>query len=507
MSSQVAEFYNSKNIFVTGGTGFLGISVIEKILRCCPDVKNIYILIRPRKGKNAQDRMQDVINNSVFDKIKQEGQTALFKKLIPVGGDVGEDHLGLSSEDRLALVEHIQIVFHSAATLDFQADLKSTVNINLLGTRRVVEFCQELRNLKALIHVSSAYVNSMLKEVYEHIYPAPTDVNELLKQVKELNDNELNEATADIIKDHPNPYTFTKHLAEHEIANSKLPAVIIRPSMIVGAWKEPIPGWTISKNGPQGFLMGASKGIVRRLPVAKDLIYDYIPVDIVVNSLVIAAYIIERDGLKAVKVYHLTSSTCTPFKWAAVSDKINIYLHSYPLASAIWYPNLKLLPSLFWFRISAFFVHMIPAYILDTIIRISGGRPMLVRLHTNVNESLKRLEKFIFSEWKFYNNHTLELYETLSEVDKEKFTLDIKTIDWETYFIDLTKGVRIYLHNEPLKTLNKAKRKDKILLIIHLLLKVIILSFIWWIVKASCGLGWSQTGMIVPIAYFILNLL
>jgi fatty acyl-CoA reductase len=63
----------------------------------------------------------------------------------------------------------------------------------------------------------------------------------------------------------------------------------------VGAWKEPIPGWTISKNGPQGFLMGASKGIVRRLPVAKNLIYDYIPVDIVVNSLMIAAYIIERD--------------------------------------------------------------------------------------------------------------------------------------------------------------------------------------------------------------------
>jgi hypothetical protein len=57
------------------------------------------------------------------------------------------------------------------------------------------------------------------------------DVKELLQKVKQLNDNELNDATADIIKDHPNPYTFTKHLAEHEIANSKLPAVIIRPSM------------------------------------------------------------------------------------------------------------------------------------------------------------------------------------------------------------------------------------------------------------------------------------
>lgn len=65
--------------------------------------------------------------------------------------------------------------------------------------------------------------------------------------------------------------------------------------LVIGAWKEPIPGWTISKNGPQGFIMGAGKGIVRRLPVAENLVYDYIPVDIVVNSLIVAAYSVDRD--------------------------------------------------------------------------------------------------------------------------------------------------------------------------------------------------------------------
>lgn len=60
--------------------------------------------------------------------------------------------------------------------------------------------------------------------------------------------------------------------------------------VVVGAWREPVAGWTISKNGPQGFLMGASKGVIRRLPVAKELVYDYIPVDIVVNNLLVAGY-------------------------------------------------------------------------------------------------------------------------------------------------------------------------------------------------------------------------
>lgn len=32
--------------------------------------------------------------------------------------------------------------------------------------------------------------------------------------------------------------------------------------------------------------MGASKGVVRRLPVNKSLIYDYIPVDTVINSII-----------------------------------------------------------------------------------------------------------------------------------------------------------------------------------------------------------------------------
>lgn len=32
-SSAVADFYRNKNIFITGGTGFLGLTVIEKSLR------------------------------------------------------------------------------------------------------------------------------------------------------------------------------------------------------------------------------------------------------------------------------------------------------------------------------------------------------------------------------------------------------------------------------------------------------------------------------------------
>ena len=94
-----------------------------------------------------------------------------------------------------------------------------------------------------------------------------------------------------MLKDHLNAYTFTKYLAEHEVNKyaEKFPCGIVRPSQIVAAWKEPSPGWAIPKNGPQEIMKGITKGIVRRLPVSMNSITDYIPIDIVVNQILVTA--------------------------------------------------------------------------------------------------------------------------------------------------------------------------------------------------------------------------
>lgn len=58
----VSEFYAGKTIFITGATGFMGKVLIEKLLRCCPDVKRIYVLMRPKRGQNPKERLDDFIN-------------------------------------------------------------------------------------------------------------------------------------------------------------------------------------------------------------------------------------------------------------------------------------------------------------------------------------------------------------------------------------------------------------------------------------------------------------
>nr|XP_022920420.1 putative fatty acyl-CoA reductase CG8306 [Onthophagus taurus]XP_022920421.1 putative fatty acyl-CoA reductase CG8306 [Onthophagus taurus] len=505
----VRDFYSKKNVFITGGTGFLGICLIEKLLRTIPDIGDIYLLLRPKKGKEISERLEEISKNKIFEKLLESQDATIFSKLKAISGDVGQIDLGISESDREILTEKVNVIFHSAATLDFAETLKATIDINLLGTRRVLELAKKCRNLSVYIHVSSAYVNSWKLSADEVLYPLEQSAEKFIELAETVSAEKLEEMTPELLGNHPNTYTITKHMAEFEVKKMEevFPCTIVRPSMIVGAWKEPIPGWTISKNGPQGFIMGASKGVVRRLPVGKDLIYDYIPVDVVVNELIVAGYFAGENKSKSVEIYHCTSSTRQPFRWATVEDRVNGLLHKYPLKSAVWYPHLKFLPNLTWFKISAIFVHFLPAIILDTVTKIFGGRPILMRLHRNVNASLNRLEKFIFTEWAFKADRTSTLHQWLNPADQRDFGLDLKELYWPDYFNDLTKGARIYLSKEPMRNLAAAKGKDTLLMVLHLTLQAGILSIIWYIFACLVGTTMTKSAFIVPIFYILSNFL
>ena len=61
----IPEYYAGKSVFITGGTGFLGKCLLEKLLRGCPDIKRVYLLIRPKKGKDVQERLDELFESKV----------------------------------------------------------------------------------------------------------------------------------------------------------------------------------------------------------------------------------------------------------------------------------------------------------------------------------------------------------------------------------------------------------------------------------------------------------
>lgn len=72
----------------------------------------------------------------------------LLNKILPIYGDISQEKLGLSDDDFSLLCNNVNIVVHCAATLDFETDLKTAVIINLLGTKRIIDLCKEIKDLQ-----------------------------------------------------------------------------------------------------------------------------------------------------------------------------------------------------------------------------------------------------------------------------------------------------------------------------------------------------------------------
>ena len=60
------ERYAGQRILLTGATGMLGKSVLEKILRDLPSVEKVYLLVRPRRSVDAIERVDwEIIRYSI----------------------------------------------------------------------------------------------------------------------------------------------------------------------------------------------------------------------------------------------------------------------------------------------------------------------------------------------------------------------------------------------------------------------------------------------------------
>ena len=149
--SKIADWYANKSIFVTGGTGFLGKVLIEKLLRSCYNLNKIYILIRVKRGQAPQDRLNKLCECKLFDTVAKL-YPDFRHKLEVIPGDILMDRLGISEEDERMLVNTVNVVFHSAATVKFNEALKTATQMNVLGTSKVVELAKSLKHLEVGIY-------------------------------------------------------------------------------------------------------------------------------------------------------------------------------------------------------------------------------------------------------------------------------------------------------------------------------------------------------------------
>lgn len=227
----------------------MGKVLIEKLLRSCPDLNRIFVLMRGKKSKSPEERLEEMSKVPVFGRLHQEYPNH-YSKLCAINGDCSMVDLGISEED-MKRMENVSVIFHSAASVRFDDALKDAILLNTRGTVEVLRFAEKLKRIRVILHVSTTYCNPDKKVVEEMIYPPNGDWRSAINIAEKFDEDTLNALTQKFTNAEPNTYTFTKGLAEQAVKDfsDRLPVVIYRPSIVVSSLDEPMPGWIDNFNG------------------------------------------------------------------------------------------------------------------------------------------------------------------------------------------------------------------------------------------------------------------
>jgi NAD(P)-dependent dehydrogenase (short-subunit alcohol dehydrogenase family) len=247
---------------VTGGTGFVGRHVVERLLER-PDAE-VHLLVRRQSLA------------------KLDALTATWPQagtLVPVVGDLTDPLLGLSSEDRDRLRGTVDHVVHLAALYDMTADEETDRRVNIGGTQEALAAAVDL-GAGCFHHVSSVAVAGDY-------------------------DGRFTESMFDEGQRLPSPYHRTKFEAERIVrAQRDVPWRVYRPAIVVGHSRT---GVMDKVDGPYYFFptLAMLAELPTQLPlVAPDLgDTNVVPVDFVAAAMV---ELMHREGLNR-QAFHLVS--------------------------------------------------------------------------------------------------------------------------------------------------------------------------------------------------------
>ena len=131
---------NLGNAFITGATGYLGAHVLDAYLTNSSQIA--YCLVRGDSLAHSQERLREALNYFFPDKYTDCG------RIVTICGDI---------TNWIDLSEEIDFIFHCAAHVKHYGTYQIANDVNVLGTKRIIEFAR-LKNAK-LIHISTTSIS------------------------------------------------------------------------------------------------------------------------------------------------------------------------------------------------------------------------------------------------------------------------------------------------------------------------------------------------------------
>lgn len=201
-------------ILLTGATGLLGQYLTRDLM---DQGERMAVLVRPTKKQTAHERVEQYMQ--MWE--RETGRT--LQRPVVISGDITQEDLGLSAEDREWVGKHCTTMLHCAASLTFHEYRGEPWRTNIDGTKHVLQLCEDLK-ITEMHYISTAYVCG-----HRHDLVKETDL--------------------DVQQEFRNDYEKSKFKAEQLVRASKAfttSLTVYRPVVITG---DGITGYTSTYHG------------------------------------------------------------------------------------------------------------------------------------------------------------------------------------------------------------------------------------------------------------------
>ena len=187
-------------------------------------------------------------------------------------------------------------------------------------------------------------------------------INSLLKLDPEF----VSENEKILIGQYPNTYTFTKSMAERaiKIKRGNLRVTIVRPSIVIAAYQEPVIGWTDSIAAGGIIIMTMINGYTKNLKFPRDIIIDFTPVDYVTNITLASTAYSALEETPALNIVHATSSHVNPIQMGYMVDICNDFSRKFPSIAGFRPPGVINVPKKSVYKAHVFVKETLPAKLL-----------------------------------------------------------------------------------------------------------------------------------------------
>ncbi|KAJ5102463.1 male sterility protein-domain-containing protein [Penicillium argentinense] len=291
------ERYRGKHILITGDSGFLGTTLVYRLLDKT-SVAHLYLVCRKGISNLREVWVQWLPELIVRKMLNPERVTVLT-------GDILKLNLGLSGSELDILRDKINIVVHGASSINLVHPLYRLSQSITGASERLTNLALQFAKLERFVYVSSAYANTHLYHatpsgdvlVEESIHPLSDEAS---NTQLEWNEVQKKGSRAEF-RSHNFPwaYGYAKHLTERLLfdkfaqENFSDTLFILRPSIIDPAQSYLYPGFSFPLSTPMHIFTAAacltslfSAGVATRHEnPEKEATNDVVPVDVVVDRL------------------------------------------------------------------------------------------------------------------------------------------------------------------------------------------------------------------------------